>query len=279
MPATYAHYQFGRECIKTLPTNLQEKIHTHRDIYNFAVQGPDILFYDLLHTNITSHGYDLHKQPARDFFERIKPLYLRYKEKDEMLVYMLGFLTHFALDSTCHGYVEKKAKIGDASHNKIESCWDKHCIKKDKRVFYLVDRAESLKPTEENTKIISYFYTFSPDKIYRACKWQKSVLTFMNCINVKRYNFLTKLVTKLGFNKYADLLMQFDEFEPCKDSNLRLDKIKAKAFDIYPKLVNSLLDFLKGKKELSKYFDNDFAGNEEGVEVLPYKKELKYQVK
>lgn len=281
MPTTYAHWAFGRDCIEKMPKNLQSIIHKHRDIYNLGVHGPDILFYDLMHSDIVEYGNQLHDTPMKVFFKGCKEAFKTHKEKEEMLAYIMGFLTHFALDSTCHSYIGKKVDVGPVSHFKIESEWDRHVIEVDKRVPNLVDRAESLRPNKKNAKIISYFYPFDQKVILRTCKWQLYTITLLNSISHRKENIFRKIFNQPGMQKYLDLFMSYEDDINCRDSNLRLDKLRNKALKLYPKLMENLLLYLDDKTDLIPYFDHDLSEwpNYKSIEVLPYKEEIDYLVK
>lgn len=281
MPATYAHWAFGRDCIELMPQELQRIVHEHRDIYNLGVHGPDILFYDLLHKNITSYGTKMHYIPASEFFKKAKQVYKEYPEfEDEVLTYIFAFLTHFTLDSVAHGYVERKKEVSNISHNKIEAQWDRHLMVVDGRTPNLVDRAESLKPNKNNTTVISFFFPFAPAEILRTCKAQKKVIGLLNSFTASNQDFYQKLLRKRKLNDFADLFIGFEEEEICADSNLRLDKLKTKALKLYPKLMMNLIQYLDDEENLIDYFDHDFSTwpNYQDIKILPYKKELKYKI-
>lgn len=281
MPTTYAHWAFGRDCIEKMPKNLQSIIHAHRDFYNLGVHGPDILFYDLLHNNVVNTGNEMHDTPMKVIFKKFKEAFNEHEEKEEMLAYIMGFLTHFALDSTCHSYIGKKVDVGPASHFKIEAEWDKHVIELDGRQPNLVDRAESLRPNKKNAKIISYFYPYDEKTILRTTKWQLYTITLLNSISHKKENIFRKIFNKPGLQKYLDLFMSYEDDPNCRDSNLRLDKLRAKALKLYPKLMENVLFYLDGKDELLPYFEHDLNTwpDYKTIEVLPYKQEINYIVK
>ena len=281
MPATYAHWAFGRDCIELMPIGLQKIIHEHRDIYNLGVHGPDILFYDLLHSNITKYGSNMHFIPASEFFKKAKLVYKENpKYEDEILTYIFAFLTHFTLDSVVHSYVERKKEVSNISHNKIEAQWERHCMLKDGRTPNLVDRTESLRPNKNNAAIISLFFPFTSKEILRALKAQNIIVGMLNSITIKNQNFYQNLLRKRKLYNYADLFIDFKEEETCKDSNLRLDKLKQKALKLYPKLMLNLIQYLDDKERLLDYFDHDFSTwpNYQDIKVLPYKKELEYKL-
>ena len=125
MPTTYAHYIFGSEVLYLLPEKYREIAEKYRSLYDTGVHGPDILFYyDALKKNeVVSYGRRMHFTPARDFFENAKKVYESHEDKEAMMAYILGFLTHFAFDSTAHGYVDRKAEVSEVTHNRVESEW------------------------------------------------------------------------------------------------------------------------------------------------------------
>lgn len=281
MPTTYAHWAFGRDCIELMPKNLQTIIHEHRDIYNIGVHGPDILFYDLLHSEVPKRGNEMHNTPVEEFFKTCKDEFKLHEEKAEMLAYIMGFLTHFTLDSVIHSYVAKKIEVSPVSHNKVESEWDKHVIELDNRKPNLVDRAESLRPNKKNAKIISYFYPFSDKVILRTCKWQKKTIELLNSISHKKINFFENVLGSPKFSYYLDLFMDYEDDDNCRDSNIRMDKLKEKALKLFPKLMQNLINYLNDKDELLEYFEHDLCEwpDYKDIKVLPYKQKINYKVK
>ena len=45
MPATYAHYIFGKKVYRALPGELREMIKENKAAYLLGLHGPDLLFY------------------------------------------------------------------------------------------------------------------------------------------------------------------------------------------------------------------------------------------
>ncbi len=281
MPTTYTHWRFGQECIDVLPDELKKIVNDHRDLYDIGVHGPDIFFYDLLHKDVSSYATKAHVTAAKEFFDNASLTYAEHGEKEEMLAYLLGFLSHFALDSSCHGYVERKAEVSGVSHNAIEAEYDAHMMRLDGRTVNLVDRVESLKPSRHNAEIISYFFPFDVKTIYRMTKGQKILLGSLNCVSDFKRKFLAWLFLKLDKRDYRDLLVPKEESEECRDSNLRLDKLRKVALKRYPVLLESLMNRLNDEDELDKYFAHDFGPwkSYHRIPVLSYEDELRYKVK
>ena len=109
MPSTYAHRRFGADVLVQLPRELREKITPYRPLYDMGLHGPDLMFYyRALQSNpVNRLGNAMHEQPGRVFFTRARGVVNTARNKNAALAYALGFVCHFALDSTCHPYVER----------------------------------------------------------------------------------------------------------------------------------------------------------------------------
>jgi len=280
MPTTYAHWHFGQECIETMPDHFKKIISQHRDFFDIGVHGPDIFFYDLMHKDLPAFGARMHSEAAKGFFENCCKVYIENNEKDEMLAYILGFLSHFTLDSQCHGYIDRKKEVSGISHNKIESEYDGHLIRLDGKKVNLTDRSESLKPDKNKARIIAYFMPYDQKAILRTTRAHRFIISFLNCVSENKRHILEFLFTKLNMSNYKDLLVGNEEMEECRDSNLRLDKLKANALKIYPKLMNNLLDHINKNTRLNRYFDHNYEPWEDYKEIpiLSYEEELEYKI-
>ena len=277
MPTTYAHWRFGVDCIETLPEELKEVINHHRDLFDFGVHGPDIFYYDLAHNELVDFGNELHHKPAKEFFEHCIEVYRENSDnKEAMLSYILGFLSHYALDSQCHGYINKKGRVSKLSHNKIEAEYDAHMIKQDGRSIDRTDRVASLKPSRNVANIVARFFPFSGREIYRTCVMQKILLSGLNCQSDLKRSLLSKTLEAMKKYDHRDLIVRKQELEGCRDSNLRTDKLRAYALEVYPLLVRNFMDALKNGSPLCSYFENDFDSYGEEIPVLSYEEELNY---
>ena len=126
MPTTYAHDLFGKMVYHRLDPEIQEKIKKYQTTYQIGLHGPDILFYVRpFHKNrFNQMAHRLHREEAAGFFERGRELYQK-TGNEEILVYLLGFICHFMLDSTCHPYISEYMKKTGAGHDEIETEFDR----------------------------------------------------------------------------------------------------------------------------------------------------------
>ena len=64
MPASYAHYRFGKLLLPSLPVHVRQTIQRFRRMYDMGLQGPDFFFYynPFLHTATGELGRVFHRQ-------------------------------------------------------------------------------------------------------------------------------------------------------------------------------------------------------------------------
>ena len=70
MPTTYAHYRFGCDVLAAMPSDIRKIVEQHRQLYDYGVHGPDLLFYDkpFSSTRINAIGYASHERTGADLF-------------------------------------------------------------------------------------------------------------------------------------------------------------------------------------------------------------------
>ena len=283
MPATYAHYYFGEQVLNNLPQEYKEMVKKYRSLFDVGVHGPDIFFYyeGYKSNDVVKFGNEMHKIPAKYFFERCKKEYLSHNEKQEMMAYILGFLAHFALDSAAHSYIERKREVAKISHNKVESEYERHLIVKSGYSPTKYDRTQSLKPSARNAQIISYFFDFDQETIYKTLKWQVLILKALSAPNKAKKLFIDTVVNVAKISSDTkDLVILEYEDSRCKDSNIRIDKYREYAVILYGELFNNLINYFEDKEELSPYFEHHFDkwDNYQEIPVLSYEDELNYKI-
>ena len=261
MPTTYTHYRFGDRCIAGLPAELQEAIYQFRGLYDIGVHGPDLFFYyhPLKGNPVSQYGSQLHQLPARTFFERAKPVWERCGGKKEMLVYLLGFLSHFVLDSTCHGYVEEARKALGISHNKLEALFDAYMMKEDSQIPSRVNRGVSLKPTAHRAEVISRFFDFPADIVLEAGKGQAAVMRLLYSPFGGKRRLLCFLIRLLHLpGSFDDLFVENEIPEEYEEAMSVLAELFAQAQEEYTELAENLIRYFLGMEKLSDRFDCNF---------------------
>lgn len=288
MPTTYAHWRFGDRCIDTLPKELQEIVNNNRDIFNFGVHGPDIFFYYncVKHNDINQFGTNTHEIPFKNTLEKIKPIYQKMANNKIALSYLLGFCCHFALDSYCHGYIDRKVEVSKTTdkpttHGIIETQYDKYLLKKDGYNPFRKRVTNTLKPSKLIGSVIGQLFPEMGEEVaYKTIIDQKFYLNLLRDSDPIKRRFLEKLMDHYHAPAFKDLLLTNKIFPEIEDSMMRLDKYFAKAKEHYKELALSLVNYLEKDEPLIEYFHNHFVPKDDykDIPILSVEEEREYIV-
>lgn len=190
------HYICGEVCLKTLEnSHVKNLISKNRQIYNIGTQGPDIFFYYLPCLYVKKWyrlGNVLHKTKIQSFFSSMLDYIkeLDSAEKDILVAYLSGYLTHYSLDCHTHPYIyyrsgfkvegDKGMKIKHSvNHRSFETSIDVLMLKlissekpSDKKIHNLIKASKN--ETMSTAKILSnvlrdvYNVDMTDKHIYRA---------------------------------------------------------------------------------------------------------------
>lgn len=131
MPAYLTHRVAGERVLEKLPEAVA-------DIKTFFLgcQGPDMLFFrdfQPWRAPMRSRriGLRMHKEHVRELFEAALDYVKQYQHDDrsELIAYITGFITHYAIDKNTHPFVYDKAGRNTGIHNRIEFMWDSYAAK------------------------------------------------------------------------------------------------------------------------------------------------------
>lgn len=129
MPAYYTHYLVARETFLQSPPAMKDTVRPFLPLYFFGAQGADFcFFYNSLWTKSPNFGSYLHRAGGYDAFSVLR---LFAKKRAEILAYALGFITHYAADSTFHPYVYAISGNSPVKHNRNESLIDAYFTKRE----------------------------------------------------------------------------------------------------------------------------------------------------
>lgn len=162
MPATYAHFRFGREVLRRLSPETREAIAPRIQLYHIGLHGPDIFFYyhPLSKNPVQALGGQLHLLSGREIFTRMEAVRDRYPADSRrgLEAYIFGFICHYALDSSAHGTVHKGIKETGVSHTAIESDFDRALLLEDGFEPAGQPLAGHIVPSVGNAAVISRFF-------------------------------------------------------------------------------------------------------------------------
>lgn len=190
MPGFVTHYLFGRDMYHKLKSSpLQSNLYRNRGAYGLGLQGPDIFFYNLpsyiLHDN--NIGALAHIEATNDFFHGLILSYgMLTCEADRQIAeaYMLGFLGHYMLDTTCHPYIYAMSHYTERSndyfarHAYLETDIDTallkkklHCQPRDFKMFHTITLSRQQKKVIANLLYDACRYAFPTLSIRRSAMY------------------------------------------------------------------------------------------------------------
>lgn len=296
MPATYAHYVFGERAYRRQSGDVRELIDRHRQLYDIGLHGPDILFYykPLKRNPVSGLGYAMHGQPAKAFFAPAAKLVQENTGaagfggekldglREQQEAYLLGFLCHFALDCTCHGYIENKIHRSKVTHTEIETEFDRRLMVNaglDPQKFFA---AGHIVPSNQNAAVIAPFFPGVGEA--RVEKALRSLIFYSRLLipqgSCKRAALHGALRIAGKYEQLGGWIIEKEPRPACADSCLRLEKLMDRALELVLKLTPPYRAVLKGEDALAPEFDRTFdAGQDwQSIPVLPLEEELTYEV-
>ena len=245
MPSTYAHRRFGANVLEHLPDELRAQLEQNRELYDIGLHGPDLLFYyHAAKSNpVGALGNAMHEEPGRVFFDRAR------------------FVCHFALDSTCHPYVEQFTRESGVTHCEIETEFDNMLLRRDGYDPLKFFTASHIHPSEKNAGIIAPFYEgISEQTALEALKGMISVHRLLQASNpVKRWVVLTGMKVVGKYDMLHGLVANPQPNPKCVKSGKQLEALYAKALPLAETLILEFMAKLDTNEPLDKAYDHTFG--------------------
>ncbi|MBQ7000625.1 MAG: hypothetical protein IJN67_06215 [Oscillospiraceae bacterium] len=157
MPASFAHYRFGKQLLPSLPGPERQCIQRFRRMFDVGLQGPDIFFYynPYVKTAVGALGSKFHAITGQELF----PAACAAADTEAGRAYLYGLLAHYCLDSVCHPYVQRLADIGEAAHVPLESEFERFLLVLDKHPApHTYDISKKLRLTRGECMTVARFY-------------------------------------------------------------------------------------------------------------------------
>ena len=265
MPAVYAHYRFGNDILQLLPAHKKDELCAHRSLYDIGVHGPDLLFYykPYLRNDVSRIGFENHEETGRVFFERAAKALKEAADFPAALAYAKGLLTHFALDSVCHPFIEEKTKTGTAAHTEIESSFDRLLLLKDGDSPTSKKLCSHIVPSAESAAVIAGF--FPPVTAGQILRAEKSIIFYNDLLIAphwpKRLFNLGVLKLSGHYEELRGLMIPRKQNQRCADSDVLLYGLYQQALSLAQKLFCEFDDYLGGYWEFSGAFDHTFGAD------------------
>ena len=248
MPYTYAHYRMGQEVLKQLSCPVREIIMENKELYDIGLHGPDILFYyhPLKVNRVNSIGYGLHEHSGKYFFERAALVIKKSSDAKAALAYTFGFISHFTLDATSHGYIDEKIAESGVSHAEIEVEFDRSLMEEDGLDPIRHELTGHIIPSMKNAELIAPFFTgTNPKQIEKALMGMIHYNHLLLAPSVFKRMFIYMLLHLTGnYKEMHGLLVNFEANPACHDSTQKLKQLYTLAAERTVRLINEYSDYL-----------------------------------
>lgn len=264
MPAIYAHETFGLNALNLLDNETKEIISNNFTQYKLGLQGPDLFFYyrPYLRCSINKLAFILHNNPVNDFLQKASTLIKNKGIESKEFAYILGFICHFTLDSTCHPYITKEVDELKFNHIEMEGEFDKFLLKKD-NIEPLSFPAHNMVPYDslsiDTINNVYNSYTSIPksalNKTLRSFKFYKKILVAPNDLKRNTMNFLMKMTGQ--YDLIQGHLFKPHENPKSYETNPKLLSLYENATPLASELMKNYTSFIKKETYLSDKFNRN----------------------
>lgn len=262
MPSTYAHRRFGANVAAQLPAEAGELIARRRELYDIGLHGPDIFFYyHALKSNpISRKGTAMHDEPGAAFFAPARGRIQLSAEPEAALVYVLGFICHFVLDSTCHPFIEQYVRSSGVSHCEIETEFDNMLMRRDGLDPLKHFTAGHIKPTRANAAVIAPLVDGVTEKqVYDSLR---GMITVHRCLQAgspaKRRLILAVMRAAGKYDACHGLVANPEPNPRCAASSEKLDGLYLRALPLAERLIMEYMPS-QGNLPLNKTYQHTFG--------------------
>lgn len=261
MPTTYAHDLFGKMVYHRLDPEIQEKIKKYQTTYQIGLHGPDILFYVRpFHKNrFNQMAHRLHREEAAGFFERGRELYQK-TGNEEILVYLLGFICHFMLDSTCHPYISEYMKKTGARHDEIETEFDRALMVRTGKDPFHYQPGSVIRIEKNSVDAISEVMEgMSHRDIVRALMGSKFYTRLPICDSEKKRKIKLAVARILFMYRLADgRIIRGEPKDICLESTQHLTQLFLQTVPEAAAMINEYYKQRNGSDRLNVRFDRNY---------------------
>ncbi len=273
MPSTYAHYMFGQQVRGKLTGYERKVIDKYPELFNIGLHGPDILFYykPLKKNYVNRLGSRMHDEAGGKFFIRAAKVIHSHEHYEKQLAYTYGVICHFALDVTCHGYVEESVRETGLAHIAVEGELDRELMIMNDENPVQRKLTKHIIPSERNAAIIKEFYRKLTTKDVK-----KSLDGMILCDRlfvcpgkIKRMALYAGLKVSGLYYEYHGFIIKYQKNKACKDQIRHLVHLYEEAIPLAGKLISEYKSFLDGTSPLDPVYQYTFGSE------LPKKEENK----
>ena len=169
-------------------------------------------------------GYAMHDRPGIEFFRQASLVMQKAENKEACEAYIYGFCCHFALDVSCHGYIDEKIAESGVSHTEIEVEFDRKLMLTDGFNPLTHNLTVHIHPTLKNAEVISPFYkNVTPQQAEQALQGMITNNKLLIAPSYfKRFLIYGLLKATGNYKEMHGLLVNYSENPQCTDSTQML---------------------------------------------------------
>lgn len=261
MPAIYAHYSFGMNVLQLMDPKPASLVKENLMYYHIGLHGPDLLFYyDIFYPNpVSLLGHEIHSRNATEFFENAGKVIAGEENPQKSTAYILGFLSHFMLDSECHPVVGEKMESSNLSHYHIETAFDR-LLMEEKGLDPLSYRPTShLNSDSMDPAIIARFFDgISPKVILDSIGSMKSYNNLLVAPGKVKRVLLQTAMKAIGQPALMDLMMKEAPDPSSMEIARSLRKLYEEAIPATASLVEQFYETLPDLGTVSHRLNRNF---------------------
>ena len=176
-------------------------------------------------------------------------------------LHIYGYCCHFALDVSCHGYIDEKIAKDGVSHTEIEVEFDRSLMLKDGYDPITHILTDHIKANNANASYICRFYDYlTRDDIVKALEGMISYNKLLVAPSRLKRMFIYALLRVTGnYKEMHGLLVNYKENPLCSDSTKRLYELYDVAKGLAINLISEFRASAYGKIEYNKVYNYTFG--------------------
>ena len=255
MPASYAHYRFGRLLLPGLPSQVRGCVQRFHRMYDAGLQGPDFFFYYSpgLNTATYALGDMFHRQSGQAFFSTA----CAAATSEAARAYLYGLLGHYCLDSVIHPYVDRLVDTGEAAHIPLESEFERFLLEKDGEPSpHTFNRGKLMKLTRGESMTVANFY---PGVTGGQVNHSLSIMALCTRLLAHPNRKLQEQVLNLTAPQFLDHRLPAEASETMAPYISELYGLYNRALENYPALLEEVTAHMQQGKAFSEAFSPSFG--------------------
>lgn len=171
MPSTYTHYSLAKEIIPQLPKEIADICKKYENQYLLGAQGPDFFYFyrPIKQNEYIKIGKTIHEAKFRDFLKYTLPVLKEYGIDSMEYAYILGFVTHFTLDSVSHPYIIPQVKKKKFRHAAMETEFDRCLLLSQGENPHKYPMWNTISKDKETIQCVSHLFPDISSKVIGEC--------------------------------------------------------------------------------------------------------------